>query len=96
MYIDRAKECGMTALAFSEHGNILNWATKKSLIEAAGMKYVHAIELYVTETLKEKIRDNYHMIAIAKNWDGVKEINRLEKMAIFITLQELRLMKWNR
>lgn len=49
MYIDRAKECGMTALAFSEHGNILNWATKKSLIEAAGMKYVHAIELYVTE-----------------------------------------------
>lgn len=77
MYIDRAKECGMTALAFSEHGNILNWATKKSLIEAAGMKYVHAIELYVTETLKEKIRDNYHMIAIAKNWDGVKEINRL-------------------
>ena len=50
---------------------------KKSLIEAAGMKYVHAIELYMTENKDNKVRDNYHMIAIAKNWDGVKEINRM-------------------
>lgn len=77
MYVDMAKKCGMSALAFSEHGNILNWATKKSLIEAAGMKYVHAIELYMTENKDNKVRDNYHMIAIAKNWDGVKEINRM-------------------
>lgn len=54
MYIDRAKECGMTALAFSEHGNILNWATKKSLIEAAGMKYVHAIETLCNRNSKRK------------------------------------------
>jgi DNA polymerase-3 subunit alpha len=77
MYINKAKECGMTALAFSEHGNILNWYEKKSKIEKAGMKYVHAMEAYVTETLDEAIRDNYHFVLIAKNYDGFLELNRL-------------------
>lgn len=77
MYVDKAKSEGMTALAFSEHGNIFNWATKKSLIEEAGMKYVHAIEFYVTKDKNVKARDNYHVIAIAKNWNGVMEINKL-------------------
>lgn len=29
------------------------------------------------ESGKKKIRDNYHCVLIAKNWDGVKEINKL-------------------
>lgn len=77
MYVEKAKECGMSALAFSEHGVPLNWQEKKTKIEKAGMKYVHAVECYVTETLSEKIRDNYHCILIAKNYEGFKEINRL-------------------
>lgn len=77
MYIEKAKEIGMTALAFSEHGCALNWYEKKASIEDAGMKYVHAAEIYITESLDEKVRDNYHTVLIAKNYDGVKEINRL-------------------
>lgn len=77
MYIKRAKELGMTALAFSEHGNIFNWYEKKTKIEEVGMKYVHAIEMYITETISEKIRDNYHCILIAKNYEGFLEINKL-------------------
>ena len=38
-YVKKAQECGMTALAFSEHGNIFEWVHKKDAIEAAGMKY---------------------------------------------------------
>lgn len=67
----------MKALAFSEHGNILNWYEKKTKIEAAGMKYVHAIECYITEQIETKVRDNYHCVLIAKNFDGFKEINKL-------------------
>ena len=67
----------MTALAFSEHGSVFEWWHKKCDIEAAGMKYIHAVEVYVTETLEEKIRDNLHCVLIAKNKDGVLEINRL-------------------
>lgn len=27
-YVQRAKECGMKALAFSEHGSVMNWLNK--------------------------------------------------------------------
>ena len=84
-YIKRAQECGMTALAFSEHGNIFEWVHKKDAVEAAGLKYIHAIEAYLTERIpdegEEKIRDNYHCVLIAKNWEGVKELNRLQGKA---------------
>lgn len=85
-YIERAKECGMTAIAFSEHGNVFGWKQKKDAVEKAGLKYIHATEAYVTERLlydspdgKEpySVRDNYHCVLIARNYEGVKEINRL-------------------
>lgn len=84
-YIKRAQECGMTALAFSEHGSIFEWVHKKDAVEAAGLKYIHATEAYLTERIpnedEEKIRDNYHCVLIAKNWEGVKELNRLQGKA---------------
>ncbi|MBP3664326.1 MAG: PHP domain-containing protein, partial [Tyzzerella sp.] len=76
-YVKQAKECGMKAMCITEHGNLFEWVHKKEEIEKAGMKYLHGIEIYVTETLEEKIRDNYHCVLIAKNYEGVKEINRL-------------------
>lgn len=76
-YIKKAKELGMTAMAFTEHGNIFSWVNKKRHIEAAGMKYIHGAEFYVTETLSEKIRDNYHCCLYAKNYEGLLELNRL-------------------
>ena len=76
-YIDRAKECGMTALGFSEHGSVFEWYHKKSAIEAAGMKYIHAAEVYLTESMVEKVRDNYHCVLIAKNYAGFLELNGL-------------------
>ncbi|MEY8366557.1 PHP domain-containing protein [Anaerovoracaceae bacterium 41-7] len=79
-YIERAKSLGMTALAFSEHGNIFKWFHKKTDIEKAGMKYIHACEFYISEKL-EKIRDNYHCVLIARNYEGFKEINRLNSIA---------------
>jgi len=76
-YIDAAKECGMKAMAFSEHGSVFEWYHKKCAIEKAGMKYIHAVEAYLTESLDEKIRDNYHCVLIAKNFEGFKELNKL-------------------
>ena len=126
-YVDTAKQYGMNAFAFSEHGSLFAWLKKKEYIEASGMKYIHAIEVYLTEdngsrhiysanklrfekywqredglwfakvgfpndkktenlpidinALKVeseiKTRDNYHAVLIAKNYDGVKEINKM-------------------
>ena len=76
-YVDRARGLGMGALGFSEHGNIYGWWRKKCAVEAAGMKYIHAVEAYLTETLEEKVRDNYHCVLIARNYRGFLELNRL-------------------
>lgn len=80
-YIDRAKELGIKAMAFTEHGNVYNWMQKKEYMNKNGIKYIHGAEFYLTETLSEKIRDNYHIILLAKNWDGVKEINKLSSIS---------------
>lgn len=79
-YVKVAADCGMPALGISEHGNIFEWLHKKEAIEKAGMKYIHCVEAYITadtDDISEKRRDNYHCVLIAKNYDGVKEINRM-------------------
>lgn len=76
-YIERAKTDGVYGLAFTEHGNIFEWYHKKKAVEEAGFKYIHAVEAYITEDPEAKVRDNYHCLLFAKNYDGVKELNRL-------------------
>lgn len=76
-YVEMAVKNGMTALSFSEHGKPLNWTYKKALCEEAGLKYIHSVEIYLTETLEERVRDNYHTVLLAKNEEGVRELNSL-------------------
>lgn len=82
-YLDKAVDYGMTAIGFSEHGNVFNWINKKMEAEARGLKYIHAMEAYVTEDLNTKVRDNYHMMFIAKNLDGVRELNKMSSKAYY-------------
>lgn len=75
--MDKAVELGQTAICFTEHGNTYNHIEKKMYANSKGLKYLHGAEIYLTASLDEKVRDNYHTILIAKNYDGVKEINTL-------------------
>lgn len=83
-YLDKAQELGMQSFAFSEHGSVMNWIKKKDEIEKRGMKYIHANEVYLTKNIGKddsgKLileRDNFHYQLLAKNYDGVKELNQL-------------------
>lgn len=84
-YANKAKELGQTAIAYTEHGNINIWVEKKMYCDSIGIKYIHGMECYLTERLywlnengeRIKKRDNYHTILLAKNYKGVKELNRL-------------------
>ena len=82
-YILKAKECGMTSLAFTEHGSVLHNVAKKQMCEKNGIKYIHGEEFYVTEKIDTSnlVRDNYHCILLAKNKAGVNEINYLSSIA---------------
>ena len=86
LYVDKAKELGQHAICFTEHGNCYNWIEKKEYCNSNGIKYIHGVEIYLTKELLQvdddnsnphKVRDNYHTILIAKNYEGVKEINSL-------------------
>lgn len=81
LYIDKAKELGMKAIGFSEHGNIYNYIEKKMYCDEMGIKYLHGCEVYLTEQLEPKIRDNYHTILISRNEQGFKELNMLIDMS---------------
>lgn len=76
-YIDLAVRDGAKALSISEHGKPMNWTEKWSACKQAGIRYIHSVEVYLTETLDDKIRDNYHTVLMAKNMDGVRELNAL-------------------
>lgn len=81
LYVDRAVELGQKAICFTEHGNIYNWVEKKMYVNKMGLKYLHGVEIYMTATLKEKVRDNFHTILIARNYSGLQEINTLVDMS---------------
>lgn len=76
-YIDLALANGSKALSISEHGKPLNWTEKWNACKQAGLRYIHSVEIYLTESLEEKVRDNYHTVLMARNMDGVKELNAL-------------------
>lgn len=77
LYVDKAVELGQKVICFTEHGNIYNNIEKKMYANSKGLKYLHGVEVYLTAALEPKQRDNYHTILIAKNFEGVKEINTL-------------------
>lgn len=76
-YVDLAVKNGQKALSISEHGKPLQWTEKWNACTQAGIKYMHSVEIYLTEQLEEKVRDNYHTVLIARNMDGVRELNAL-------------------
>lgn len=81
LYIEKAKQLGQKAICFTEHGNTRGWVAKKMACDEAGIKYLHGVEIYLTESLQEKVRDNYHTILIAKNRQGFLELNKLLSMS---------------
>ena len=77
-YVDLVAAEGGKAIAFTEHGNQWCWIAKKMYCDKKGIKYIHGMEAYLTQSDKfERIRDNYHVVLLAKNHEGVEEINRL-------------------
>ena len=80
-YVDLAVKNGQRALSISEHGKPLNWTEKWNACKQAGIRYIHSVEIYLTESLNEKIRDNYHTILMARNMEGLRELNALVSLS---------------
>jgi len=76
-YIDLCVQYGIPALGITEHGNMFNWYKKYQYAQKNGIKLIMGCEIYLTETLAEKVRDNYHTVLLAKNQEGFAELLQL-------------------
>lgn len=85
LYVDRAVELGQKAIASTEHGKPLQWVQKKMYCDEKGIKFLFGVECYLTKELlqldiktgeRRKVRDNYHTILVARDYQGIQEINQ--------------------
>lgn len=76
-YMKRAVELGHKIYFTTEHGYTGNIYEAKTLTEKYGLKLVAGMEAYYVENRKEKDKSNYHLILIALNDDGYKDLNYL-------------------
>ena len=74
-YCKRAKELGHTKYFTCNHGYQGDVYTSYSLCQEYGLQLVINAEVYYVEDRFKKDRRNYHMIIVAKNDDGVRDLN---------------------
>ncbi len=79
----RVSEIGQKAVAVTDHGGSLGGVTIYKELKAAGIKYIHGVELYICDDVKVKDRDSkyYHLVALCKNDTGRLNMNRLITMS---------------
>lgn len=81
-YIKRAVELGHTTYFTTEHGFQGNIYEAHTLCEQYGLKCVFGVEAYYVDDMYDKSsRSNYHLMLIAMNDNGRKEINKIMSLA---------------
>lgn len=96
-YINYAKSLGMKAIAFSEHGSVFSWVNKKQHVEAAGMKYIHGEEFYVTDAVnalsmsgETEEAENIFKEALTLSGDEFEEFYRKNSDVLQIAMEKIR------
>ncbi len=84
--VAKAKEDGMTAMAVTDHGNLFGAKDFHDQCRAAGIKPILGCEMYVAansrfEKKGKEDRSGYHLILLAKNKTGYKNLIRLVSLA---------------
>jgi len=90
-YVERAKEIGMPAIAITDHGSLSGHREMYRIAKENGIKPILGIEGYITkdrhdhEDKKDKndpLDLNYnHLIILAKNAQGLENLNKLNELA---------------
>lgn len=81
-YIKRAVELGHTTYFTTEHGFQGNIYEAHTICEQYGLKCVFGVEAYYVDDMYDKSsRSNYHLMLVAMNDNGRKEINKIMSLA---------------
>lgn len=81
-YIKRAVELGHTTYFTTEHGFQGNIYEAHTLCEKYNLKCIYGVEAYYVDDMHDKSsRANYHLMLVAMNDNGRKEINKIMSLA---------------
>ncbi len=75
----RVKDLGMKSIAITDHGVMYGAVEFSQKAKSYGIKPIIGVEAYVTDdvSVKDKNAKYYHLILLAKNQEGYKNINYL-------------------
>lgn len=79
--VKSAKEMGFDALAITDHGTVGGWLEFKQACEEYDMKSIYGIEFYIADDYTNKDTTRTHVVALAKDRDGIKNIFKLNDIA---------------
>lgn len=81
-YMKRAIELGHDTYFTTEHGFQGNIYEAHTLCEKYGLKCIYGVEAYYVDDMYDKTsRNNYHLMLVAMNENGRKEINKIMSLA---------------
>jgi Zierdtviridae DNA polymerase len=72
----RAAELGYTAMALTEHGNSSSHFRFERAAEKAGIKPIFGLEAYTAPTDGAEQQIKWHLIVLAENQEGYRNLNR--------------------
>lgn len=75
------KEKGMNAIAMTDHGAMYGAIEFFKEGKKQEVKPIIGLEGYITRSLTEKIKDNFHITLLAKNYEGYKNLMKLTSIA---------------
>lgn len=83
--VDKAKKSGMDAIAITDHGNMYGVLDFYNTCTKNGIKPILGCEVYITENSRfsqhgKEDRSGHHLILLAKNHQGYKNLSKLVSM----------------
>ena len=84
--VKKAKELGMPAVAVTDHGNMYASYELYQTCKEAGIKPIIGEEFYIAKNSRfdrknSKEKGTYHIILLAKNNEGLKNLMKLSSIA---------------
>ena len=82
-YINKAKEIGLKSLCITGHGSLADMYDFYFMCKEEGIRPIIGCEIYLTDDMNDKTKDSktYHMILIAKDNDGLKNLINIVSIA---------------
>jgi len=76
-----AKRKGFNSLAITDHGTIGGWIHFQQECQQQNIKPIFGVEFYVANNFTNKDTERMHVVALAKNNEGLKSIFKLNNIA---------------